>query len=190
MIMDSIERNRAALDEAWRMYYGAEDIFDHLYYIAYEDEQAYYAGDSDRDLADATARLQQYTDQIAEIDWIIEDIEYEMTETFSNRQLGYLEYDLDYYEYIREEIEALEWNTQDLIDELNSAANEASDIFAEQDDEDYEYYFGLQEEYEAEFDWADSVYNDIMYRYYTSEDYDYEEELVEESVEHYYEYWI
>jgi len=90
-IQDALARNRAALDEAWRMYNGAEAIFDHLDYIAYADEEAYYANEGSRELTDATARLQQYTDDFHHIGYMIEDLEYEMTETFSSRQLGYLE---------------------------------------------------------------------------------------------------
>jgi hypothetical protein len=61
-IQDALARNRAALAEAWNLYYGAEDIFEHLEYIAYADEEAYYASEGSRELTDATARLQQYTD--------------------------------------------------------------------------------------------------------------------------------
>jgi secreted Zn-dependent insulinase-like peptidase len=93
------------------MYYGAEDIFEHLEYIAYADEEAYYSNEGSRELTDASARLQQYTDDFNYIGSIIEDLEYEMTETFSDRQIGYLEEEIEYYQYTREEIEALEWNT-------------------------------------------------------------------------------
>jgi secreted Zn-dependent insulinase-like peptidase len=79
------------------MYYGAEDIFEHLEYIAYADEEAYYSNEGSRELTDASARLQQYTDDFNYIGSIIEDLEYEMTETFSDRQIGYLEEEIEYY---------------------------------------------------------------------------------------------
>jgi hypothetical protein len=113
-----------------------------------------------------------------------------MSETLSTRMISYFEEEIEYYIYTREEVEALEWNTEDLIFSLNEAADEASDLFAEQDDEDYEYYFELQEEYEGVFDTVNATYNDIMYRYYAEESYDAEEELVEEASDYYYEYWI
>jgi hypothetical protein len=175
------------------MYYGAENIFEMLEDIAYADEEAYYSGEGSRELTDASARLQQYSDDFNQIGSIIEDLEYEMTETASSRQLGYLEEEIEYYQYTREEIEALEWNTEDLISGLNEAADEAGDLFAEQDDEDYEFYFELQEEYESEFDYVDSIYNDLYYRAYAlygqEEYYDEMEELWEEADEWMYDYW-
>jgi hypothetical protein len=66
-IQDALARNRAALDEAWQMYYGAEDVFDFLTDIAYADEEAYYSSEGSRDLTDASARLQQYTDDFNHI---------------------------------------------------------------------------------------------------------------------------
>jgi hypothetical protein len=118
-----------------------------------------------------------------------------MSETLSTRMISYFEEEIEYYIYTREEVEALEWNTEDLIFSLNEAADEAGDLFAEQDDEDYEYYFELQEEYEGVFDTVNATYNDIMYRYYAVEGNseaaeDEESDLLEEADDHYWEFWI
>jgi len=57
-IEDALSRNRAALEEAWNMYNGADDIFHHLEDMQYADEEAYTGGEAVRELDEATARLE------------------------------------------------------------------------------------------------------------------------------------
>jgi hypothetical protein len=67
-------------------------------------------------------RLQQYSDQISELEEIIGEIEYEKTQTESTRQTAKLNENLEYYETILEDIKLLSGKSEDLIEELNEAA--------------------------------------------------------------------
>lgn len=117
-----------------------------------------------------------------------------MTETASARQLAYLQEEIEYYSASATDLEALQWNTEDLIAGLNTAAATAGEQFAAQDDSDYNFYFGELTAYEAAFDTADATYNDLYFRAWELYGVEGEEEameaLYEEANDWYYDSWL